>query len=150
MKPGMWHWHPAVRTGDQLTRGERAADIMRNAFGSWAFVFSFLGFMGVWMFINSWVLTHVGHKGFDPYPYILLNLCLSMMAGLQGALILIAAKRADRIAAESALHHYAETQKLNVLLDENTRLTRTIGDQTCMLEEIHQRVTGHPYVKETS
>ncbi|MGZ4660668.1 MAG: DUF1003 domain-containing protein, partial [Arthrobacter sp.] len=42
----------------------------------------------------------------DPYPYILLNLLLSMLAGLQGAILLIAAKRQDAIAAAMAQHDY--------------------------------------------
>ena len=41
----LWHKHPAVRTGDQLSVGERAADTMRNSMGSWPFVFAFFGFM---------------------------------------------------------------------------------------------------------
>jgi hypothetical protein len=116
----LWDYHPHVRSHDQLTFGEKSADVMRNAFGSWAFVGAFLLFMAVWMVFNTVVLKHLGLKGFDPYPYILLNLALSMMAGLQGALILIAAKRADRVAAEQATAHYAETSKLDELLATNT------------------------------
>jgi len=40
-----WHKHPAVRTGDQLTLGERAADRMRNVMGSWPFVVGFFTVM---------------------------------------------------------------------------------------------------------
>ena len=109
----LWHRHPHVRSGDQLTFGERSADMMRNAFGSWAFVGAFLLFMGFWIILNTVLL---GTRGFDKYPYILLNLGLSMMAGLQGALILIAAKRADRVAAEQATAHYAETGQLDAIL----------------------------------
>jgi uncharacterized membrane protein len=48
---------------------------------------------------------HVGGgSGFDPYPFILLNLFLSMLAGIQAAALLIAAKRADAVASEVALH----------------------------------------------
>lgn len=137
----LWQRHPHVRTGDQLTFGERAADIMRNAFGSWAFVGSFLGFMAVWMVANTLLLR--GHA-FDKYPYILLNLSLSMMAGLQGALILIAAKRADRIQAEQALAHYRETGKIDELLTANTALTQEIRDQTCELAEIRRMLTPAP------
>lgn len=137
MKLSPWHGHPHVRSGDQLTFGERAADVMRNAFGSWTFVGSFLLFMTVWIAVNSFMLRSAA---FDKYPYILLNLSLSMMAGLQGALILIAAKRADRISAEQALAHYAETGKIEALLAENTELTRLVKNQTDLLEEIHQHM----------
>jgi uncharacterized membrane protein len=135
----LWKRHPHVRTGQELTFGERAADVMRNAFGSWAFVGSFLAFMGAWMAFNSLFLR--GH-GFDKYPYILLNLCLSMMAGLQGALILIAAKRADRVSAEQALAHYSETGKLDALLTVNNEMTARIEAASALLTEIHRHVTA--------
>jgi uncharacterized membrane protein len=46
----LWHHHPGVRTGDQLTTGEQAADVVRNGMGSWPFVFVFVFVfgMGVW------------------------------------------------------------------------------------------------------
>jgi uncharacterized membrane protein len=61
---------------------ERAADHVRNGMGCWPFVIAFLGIMAVWAIVNS--VFHLGgssHHGFDPYPYILLNLMLSMIAG---------------------------------------------------------------------
>ena len=73
-----WHHHPGVRSGEDLTLGERAADVVRNGMGSWPFVFVFLGIMAIWAGYN-------GNHGFDPYPFILLNLFLSLLAGLQGA-----------------------------------------------------------------
>ena len=91
-----WSRHPAFKD-KQLTLGERAADRVRNGMGSWPFVFAFLGFMAIWAGLN-------GRHGFDPYPFILLNLFLSMIAGLQGAILLISAKRADSISSEVALH----------------------------------------------
>jgi uncharacterized membrane protein len=95
-----WHKHPGVRSGDQLSRGERAADKMRNVMGSWPFVFGFFTVMILWAVVNTLLIGHIlHHKAFDPYPYILLNLFLSMLAGVQAAALLIAAKR-----AEGAIH----------------------------------------------
>lgn len=68
--------------------------------GSWAFVFGALTFLALWMVLNR-------NTGFDPYPFILLNLVLSCVAALQGAILLIAARRADQINAELAVHDYA-------------------------------------------
>ena len=100
-----WHKHPGVRSGDDLSLGERAADRMRNMMGSWPFVFGFFAVMILWALTNTYLLERVlHHKAFDPYPYILLNLFLSMMAGVQAAALLIAAKRADSISSEVALH----------------------------------------------
>ncbi len=95
----VWQHHPGVRSTDELTRGERAADRMRNGMGSWAFVLTALVFLGGWMAGNRSV-------GFDPYPFILLNLILSCIAALQGAILLIAARRSDQVSAELATHDY--------------------------------------------
>ena len=57
-----WKSHPAVRSGDQLTRGERAADRLRNGMGSWGFVVAALVFLAGWMIGNRDV-------GFDKYPF---------------------------------------------------------------------------------
>jgi uncharacterized membrane protein len=67
--------------------------------GSWAFVFISLGFLAIWMSANR-------NTGFDPYPFILLNLILSCVAALQGAILLIAARRSDQISSELAQHDY--------------------------------------------
>lgn len=94
-----WNRHPHVRSDGELTLGERAADSMRNGMGSWEFVFMAIVFLGIWMAFN-------GHHGFDPFPFILLNLILSCVAALQGAILLIAAKRQDQISSELAVHDY--------------------------------------------
>lgn len=132
----LWHKHPGVRSGDQLTRGERAADRMRAGMGSWPFVFGFFAFMAVWAILNG-LLHFGGHGGFDPYPFILLNLFLSMLAGVQAAALLIAAKRADTISAEVALHTERTTDEVKALLEENTKLTDAVKALTA---EIHARV----------
>lgn len=87
--------------------------------GSWWFVFGALVFLAAWMALNG------GH-GFDKYPFILLNLVLSCLAALQGAILLIAARRADQVAAELAAGHYAETSSLDELVKANTALTEQV------------------------
>ena len=134
-----WHKHPGVRSGDQLTLGERAADRMRNIMGSWPFVFGFFAFMIGWAVVNS-VLSLGGAHGFDPYPYILLNLFLSMMAGVQAAALLIAAKRADAVASEIAVHTEHNTDTISALLVENTELTKAVKRQTDLIEDLHRRL----------
>ena len=96
----LWRHHPGVQTGHQLTLGERSADRLRNLMGSWGFVFSALLFLAGWMIGNRGM-------GFDPYPFILLNLVLSCVGALQGAILLIAARRADQVSSELAMHDYA-------------------------------------------
>ena len=133
-----WHRHPAVRRGDQLTLGERAADRMRNGMGSWTFVFGFFGVMAIWAIVNG-ILHLGGSKGFDPYPFILLNLFLSMLAGIQAAALLIAAKRADQIASEIAVHTENNTDDIKALLQQNTDLTEAIEALT---REVRDKVIG--------
>jgi uncharacterized membrane protein len=127
-----WRRHPGVRTGDRLTSGERAADVVRNGMGSWPFVFAFLGFMAIWAGFN-------GNHGFDPYPFILLNLFLSMIAGLQGAILLISAKRADSISSEVAIHTLDNTARLQELIEANTALTETVSQ---LATQIHAQICG--------
>ena len=138
-----WSRHPAFQD-KQLTLGERAADHVRNGMGSWPFVFVFLGSMAVWAFVNSILALGGSHgkKGFDPYPFILLNLFLSMVAGLQGAILLIAAKRADSISSELAMHTFKNTEADTKLLNENTELTKQVKANTDTLTEIHRLVTS--------
>jgi len=120
--PG-WHHHPAVRTGEQLTRGERAADRMRNGMGSWGFVFGALVFLTGWMIGNR-------NIGFDKYPFILLNLILSCLAAMQGAILLIAAKREDQISSDLAAHDYATNLEADTIVKAIHGLT----------QEIHQAI----------
>jgi len=139
-----WHRHPGVRSGDQLSLGERAADRMRNMMGSWPFVFCFFGIMITWAVLNSVFYFGGSHgkHGFDPYPYILLNLFLSMLAGVQAAALLIAAKRADAISSEIAVHTEKNTEDLKGLVNENTTLTAEVKRNTDLLEEIHRHVAA--------
>ncbi len=132
-----------MRSGDQLTLGERAADRMRNVMGSWPFVFGFFAVMIIWAVTNTLLLQHVlHHKAFDPYPYILLNLFLSMLAGVQAAALLIAAKRADAVSSEIAIHTEKNTDDLKDLLKENTELTLRVKQNTDLLEQIHRQLVA--------
>ncbi|HEV8548026.1 MAG TPA: DUF1003 domain-containing protein [Polyangiaceae bacterium] len=88
-------------TEDPGTFGERVADGVARVGGSWSFVLSFLGLLLVWTAANALVLHN---RGFDPYPFILLNLVLSCLAALQAPIIMMSQNRAetrDRRRAES-------------------------------------------------
>lgn len=106
--------------------------------GSWPFVFTFFAIMIVWALVNTLLFEHIlHHKAFDPYPYILLNLFLSMIAGVQAAALLIAAKRADSISSEVAIHTANNTDDIKTLIAENTALTAAMKKNTDLLDEIH-------------
>ena len=118
-----WRRHPAVRSDGELTRGERAADTIRNGMGSWGFVFAALIFLAGWMLGNR-------NVGFDKYPFILLNLILSCLAAMQGAILLIAAKRQDQISSELAQHDYETNVEADQIVKEIHALTKEIHANT--------------------
>ena len=115
--------HPALRLPEELSFGERAADKLRNGMGSWGFVIAALVFLAGWMIGNR-------NVGFDKYPFILLNLILSCLAAMQGAILLIAAKREDQISSDLASHDYATNVEADNIVKSIHELTK----------EIHQRV----------
>ena len=133
-----WDSHPGVKSGDELTLGERAADKLRNTMGSWGFVFGFITVMILWAVANSvfFLAGSHGKHGFDPYPYILLNLFLSMLAGLQGAILLIAAKRSDQIASQLAQHDYeTDTNAVKRIEAVHDRLEEMATSNRTLLEQ---------------
>ncbi len=86
----------------QLTFGQRMADKVATFGGSWVFIAIFAVVLVTWVFLNSFILIKLD-KSFDPYPYILLNLFLSMLAAIQAPIILMSQNRQaykDRLSAE--------------------------------------------------
>jgi uncharacterized membrane protein len=84
-----------------LTFGQRLADRIAVFGGSWTFILLFLATLVAWIVLNTVILGRVG-KPFDPYPYIFLNLILSMLAALQAPVIMMSQNRhaaKDRVAA---------------------------------------------------
>ncbi|WP_224090121.1 DUF1003 domain-containing protein [Arthrobacter sp. StoSoilB13] len=128
MSERMRTWHGQHKAG--LSRGERAADALRNGMGSWTFVGLFVAFMAAWAAVNTYLFAA---QAWDPYPFILLNLFLSMLAGLQGAILLIAAKRQDSIAAAMALHDFETDVQAKAEID---RLMAVNNQQLELLEEL--------------
>ena len=84
-----------------LTYGQRLADKIADFGGSWTFIISFLVFILLWIALNVfWMMN----KGFDPYPFILLNLILSCLAALQAPVIMMSQNRQeekDRLRAKN-------------------------------------------------
>jgi len=108
------------------TSGQRAADAVASFGGSWTFVGLFAAILLVWVGLNAFLLMNRGQT-FDPYPYILLNLFLSMLAAIQAPIILMSQNRQsekDRISAE---HDYEVNLKAELeimLLHEKIDLLR--------------------------
>ncbi len=116
----------SIEPDGEVTRGQRAADAVARFGGSWTFIGIFAAVMISWVILNSLILIRYD-KSFDPYPYILLNLFLSMLASIQAPIILMSQNRhaeKDRIDAE---HDYEVNLKAELeimLLHEKIDLLR--------------------------
>lgn len=88
-----------------LTFGARLADRMASFGGSWTFILIFLAVLAAWVVLNSFILQ-ARHRAFDPYPYILLNLFLSMVASLQAPVIMMSQNRQASRDRLDASHDY--------------------------------------------
>ncbi len=87
---------------EERTFGQRAADAVAKVAGSWSFIIIFLVGLLTWAFLNTEILGP-RHQAFDPYPYVFLNLVLSMLAAIQAPIIMMSQNRQsarDRLDAE--------------------------------------------------
>jgi len=99
---------------EQATFGQRLADKVAAFGGSWAFISLFALVLVVWILLNSLILIRYSSQTFDPYPYILLNLFLSMLAAIQAPIILMSQNRQaykDRLSAD---HDYEVNLKAEI------------------------------------
>ena len=88
---------------EQLTIGQKMADQVASFGGSWVFIIIFMVVLFMWIILNSFILIKIGSGSFDPYPYIFLNLILSMLAAIQAPIIMMSQNRQaykDRLSAE--------------------------------------------------
>jgi uncharacterized membrane protein len=98
--------HPLF--GQQLSFGEKAADLVASFGGSWSFIILFSIFLVLWMILNFYWLSN---DSFDPYPFILLNLVLSCLAAFQAPIILMAEKRQNQRDRIDAKYDHAVNRK---------------------------------------
>ena len=108
---------------DTRTLGARLSDTIAQFGGSWPFILLFVFFLVVWVIVNTKILS-ASRLPFDPYPFIFLNLILSMVAALQAPVIMMAQNRQsarDRIEAASDyqvnLKAELEIQRLHEKMD---------------------------------
>ncbi|QEL23532.1 DUF1003 domain-containing protein [Bosea sp. F3-2] len=132
---------------ERQTYGERLADQVARFGGSWTFIILFVLLLIAWVILNTVVLMRIG--GFDPYPYIFLNLILSMIAAIQAPVILMSQNRQamrDRIAAsldyEINLKAEVEIMALHDKLDHIRveHLEGSLHDQAKKIEDLSQFV----------
>lgn len=132
-----------------LTTGDRIADKVASFGGSWTFIISFFIFLLAWMFLNFWMLHN---KGFDPYPFILLNLILSCLATIQAPIIMMSQNRQEDKDRDRAEHDYKINLKAeleikllsekidHLLVHQNKKLLEIQEMQIQYLENIEKQI----------
>jgi CRP/FNR family transcriptional regulator, cyclic AMP receptor protein len=126
----------------RMTIADRAADLIAEFGGSWKFIGAAIGFLIFWVLLNTWLLQG---KGFDPFPYVLLNLVLGMITGLQAPIIMMSQNRQsekDRLSADldyqvNLKNELALTEvlrRLDVL--ESERLPLWFAEQNALITEM--------------
>jgi uncharacterized membrane protein len=127
--------------------GERVSDRLAQFGGSWTFLITFVLILVGWTFLNARILAP-RNEAFDPFPFILLNLFLSMLAAAQAPIILMTQNRQaekDRLDAsadyevnlKSELEIGRLHEKMDELRDERlARLLRTQEEQMEMMQRI--------------
>ena len=132
-----------VEMEEKSTIGQRVADKVASFGGSWTFIIIYLTFLVSWMAFNTFVLVRYGHgedgAQFDPYPYILLNLMLSMTAALQAPIIMMSQNRAaekDRLAAEQ---DFKVNLKSELMLEELIRKQR---ERDAQIDELNRALAA--------
>ena len=95
----------------QTSLGGRLADGIARVGGSWGFILCFLGFLVTWVVLNTLLLST---SAFDPYPFIFLNLVLSMIAAIQAPIIMMSQNRAADRDRLDASHDYEINLKAEI------------------------------------
>jgi uncharacterized membrane protein len=122
-----------------LTVGQKLSDSIAHYAGSWPFIIFFFGFLGTWILINSLLLPSSG-KAFDPYPYILLNLFLSMLAAVQAPIILMSANRQAAKDRAEAAHDYEINLKAELeVMSLHTKIDQMREEQLDSIVKIQEQ-----------
>jgi uncharacterized membrane protein len=96
------------------TFGERLADRIAAFGGSWTFILTFMGAVVLWIVVNTVLLLRTGGGPFDPYPFILLNLFLSLVAAIQAPIIMMSQNRQAAKDRLQAGHDYEVNLKAEI------------------------------------
>ena len=124
---------------EKLSLGQRASDAVAKFAGSWAFIFSFIAVMIIWMVVNLLLAS----RAFDAYPFILLNLVLSCIAAIQAPLIMMSQNRQEAKDRERAENDYKVNLKNELIIDDlHRKLDLILENQRKLnrrLDELEQK-----------
>ena len=131
-----------LNKSEKVSFGQKAADAVAKFAGSWAFIFSFIAIMVIWMVLN----VVLGSKAFDAYPFILLNLVLSCIAAIQAPLIMMSQNRQEAKDRKRAENDYRVNLKSEFLIDELYKKLEQVSEAqkelVKLIEEIQQNNTS--------
>jgi uncharacterized membrane protein len=125
---------------DDRSFGQRLADKVATFGGSWTFIISFALFLLVWISVN---IVWLSNKGFDPYPFILLNLILSSLAAIQAPVIMMSQNRQETKDRERAQKDYMVNLKSELeirMLHE--KIDHMVLNQQQEIMELHKKQTA--------
>lgn len=123
-------------SNEKTTFGQKAADAVAKFAGSWAFIFSFIAVMVVWMIVNVVLST----KAFDAYPFILLNLVLSCIAAVQAPLIMMSQNRQEVKDRKRAENDYKINLKNELIIDDlHKKIELILENQKKILKELDNK-----------
>ena len=123
---------------EQLTFGQRLADKVAAFGGSWTFIIIFASILVTWVILNSVVLAQFNDT-FDPFPYILLNLFLSMLAAIQAPVIMMSQNRLSVKDRLDAAHDYEVNLKAEMeIANLHEKLDELRNKQWSELVEMQQ------------
>lgn len=132
---------------EKVSFGQKAADAVARFAGSWAFIFSFVAIMIIWMILN----VILAANAFDAYPFILLNLVLSCIAAIQAPLIMMSQNRQEAIDRRRAENDYKVNLKSEFLIDELYKKTEQIYEtQKKILKFIESRSSSVEPITDSS
>lgn len=114
---------------EKYTVGQRAADRIAKFAGSWAFIFSFMAVLILWMVGN----ILLAKRAFDPYPFILLNLVLSCVAAIQAPLIMMSQNRQEEKDRRRAENDYKVNLKTEIMIEDlHDKMNKIIAKQVIL------------------
>jgi len=130
--------NPNEEIEETLSFSDRIADKFASFGGSWAFIFSFLIFMVLWMGTN---LAQLWFQPFDEYPFILLNLMLSTIAALQGPVIMMSQNRAQKKDRLKADLDYQVNVKSELMLQQlHKKMDRVLEEELIEIKKDIERL----------
>ena len=135
-------WSHPPKAADAMSLGQRCADVVATAVGSWRFIILQSGILVGWLIWNM-----VSGARFDPYPFILLNLALSFQAAYSAPIIMMSQNRQSDIDRRRSIEDYEVNQKAELEIEtlhqkidllkeqEIARLTEAVAKLSDLLEK---------------